>query len=225
MSGRPRSLRAAAAVAAGLALAAVGSSGCGAIQGFRSRLPPREPQPGTEAGEWAALRDDATRSRRLYDGFVHRADATATWLTGPVREGATRRLAQWQAWGPADLEKALEADRAEEAKGEEFLVAFYTATQRHNDLDARESIWRVEIDDGTTRVPAGSIAGVTADATITTLFPFVGPFDKVYRVRVPWTGAPLQGRPFVLRLAGALGKLELDFGTDGKAGDRPHVAP
>jgi hypothetical protein len=209
-----------AAAAAALLLA-----GCGAIQGVQSRLPPREPQPRPDEGEWAKVRDAATRREKLYDGFVHRADATATWLSPPVREAGTRRLADWQAWATEDLAKALEADRAEEARGEEFVISFYTANARQNDLDSKESVWRLEIDDGTTRVAAGVVTSVKADATIKQLFPYVGPFDEVYRVKVPWSGAPLAGRPFVLRVAGALGKLELDFGPEGKPADRPHVAP
>jgi len=207
------------------AAAALLLAGCGAIQGVQSRLPPREPQPRPDAGEWAVVRDGATRREKLYDGFVHRADATATWLSPTVREAATRRLADWQAWANDDLARALESDRVEAAKGEEFVLAFYTANPRHNDLDAKESVWRVEIDDGTTRAAASLVTEVKADATIKQLFPYVGPFDLVYRVKVPWTGAPLVGRPFVLRVGGALGKLDLDFGPGGKPADRPHVAP
>jgi hypothetical protein len=219
VSASTRTLRAAGA-ALTLAL-----SGCGAIQGVQSRLPPREPQPGPEAGEWAVLRDATTRREKLYDGFVHRADVTVTWLSAPVREAATRRLADWQAWGPEDLERALAADRVEAAKGEEFLVSLYTANPRHNDLDAKETVWRLEIDDGTTRSAATAVTAVRADASIKQLFPYVGPFDQVYRVKVPWTGAPLAGRPFTFRLASALGRLDLDYGSSGKQAERPHVAP
>jgi len=207
------------------ALALLALAGCGAIQGVKSRLPPRRPDPGPDAGAWADLRDAATRQERLYDGFVHRATATATWLSPPVREAATRRLAEWQGWAEVDLEKALAADRAEAAQGEEFLLAFYTASPRDNDLDARPSVWRLRLDDGSTQAPASSVAGVTDDATIRQLFPFVGPFDQLYRVRIPWPGAPLEGRPFQLEIAGALGRLTLRYNVPAPEVERPHVAP
>jgi hypothetical protein len=205
-------------------LAALVMAGCGAIQGVKSRLPPREPQPGPDAGSWAEVRDASTRRARLYDGFVHRADATATWLSLPVREAASRRLAEWQAWSPADLEAALAADRTDAAGAEEFIVAFYAAVQRDNDLDAKQSVWHVEIDDGSERAAMSGATVVTSDATVKQLFSYVGPFDTVYRIKVPWKGAPLLGRPFVLRIAGALGPLSLDFGPAGHPAERPHLA-
>jgi len=63
------------------------------------------------------------------------------------------------------------------------------------------------------------------DATMRALFPYVGPFDLVYRVRVPWKGAPLTGRPFQLRVSGALGRLDLRFNEPGSPVERPHMAP
>lgn len=208
-----------------LLLALLSLAGCGAIQGVKSRLPPREPQPGPEAGQFADLRDDATRQAKLYDGFLHRASATATWLSPEVRQAATKRLAEWQGWSDSDLASALAADQAEAAKGEEFVLAFYAAERRNNDLDARPSIWRIELGDGIDQASAESVTMADDDATMRALFPYVGPFDLVYRVRVPWKGAPLTGRPFQLRVSGALGRLDLRFNEPGSPVERPHMAP
>lgn len=208
-----------------LLLALLSLAGCGAIQGVKSRLPPREPQPGPEAGDFADVRDAATRQGKLYDGFIHRATAVATWLSPPVREAATRRLAAWQGWPEADLEAALAAERAEAAKGEEFVLAFYTAEPRDNDLERTPSIWRIELTDGAAQATAARATVVEDDATMRQLFPYVGPFDLLYRVRVPWSGAPLGDRPFQLRIAGALGRIELRFNERGPEVERPHVVP
>lgn len=210
---------------AALALLALALAGCGAIQGVKSRLPPREPQPGPEDGAYADLRDATTRRARLYDGFVHRADVTATWLAPVVRDAGARRLAAWQGWTAAELDAALAAQQAEAEKGEQFLVALYTADRKHNDLADQGSIWRIQLDDGTLQAPATSVEVVPIDANTRQLFPFIGPFDHVYRVRVAWSGAPLAGRPFSLKLLSSLGPLVLDFGEDGKKADRPHQAP
>lgn len=202
---------------------ALALAGCGAVQSVKSRLPPREPRVGPEDGAYADLRDAVSRHARLYDGFVHRADLNGTWLSQEVREAGTSRLAAWQAWSPEELASALAADRAEEAKGQEFLLALYTAERKHNDLAEKDSIWRVLIDDGEVEAVASSVELVTLDANVKQLFPYIGPFDVVYRVKVPWTGEPR--RPFTLRLMGALGSLTLDFGPRGKPADRPHQAP
>jgi hypothetical protein len=208
-----------------VALLSLAVVGCGAVQGVKARLPPREPQPGPEDGAYADLRDDASRRARLYDGFVHRADLNGTWLTPAVREAGVRRVAAWQGWGKDELEAALAANRAEAAKGEEFVLSLYTADPRHNDLADKGSIWRVQLDDGEIQATATSVEVMPRDANTLQLFPFVGPFDVVYRARLPWTGAPLAGRPFTLKLMGALGPLVLDFGPGGKQAERPHQAP
>jgi hypothetical protein len=208
-----------------LALLALALAGCGTWQGVKSRLPPREPQPGPDDGAYADARDAVTRSARLYDGFVHRADVTVTWLSPEVRDAGTRRMAAWQGWSAEELEKALAAQEAEAAKGEQFLVSLYTADRKHNDLASPGSIWRIQLDDGAVQAGAAAVEYVASDANARQLFPFIGHFDTAYRVRVPWTGAPLTGRPFALKLLSTIGPLVLDFGPRGQRGDRPHEAP
>ena len=165
-------------------------------------------------GEWAQARNAATRRVQLYDGLVHRASATATHLGLAQREARVRRLAEWLGWTPEELERHLADERAAADAGEEFLLAFYTPTTKTNDLDARQSIWRisVEADDGI--LLASKVEAVESDATVTTLFPYVGIFDVVYRVSFPKpTAGPLDGRMYVLELASAFGRIVLDFGA------------
>lgn len=196
------------------------------VAGCASGVPVRRaPEPGPEAGEWALLRDAASRRATLYDGFIHRANASATWFSPKVREAGVRRQAEWEGKGAAEIEQAVATGRADALLGEEFLVAFYAADRRANDLDAPRSIWHLELDDGETRVPASEIVGFTTDATIRQLFPYVDPFVVVYRVRFRWTGPPLEGRPFKLRIAGGLGAVVLDFGPEGERTFRPRLAP
>jgi hypothetical protein len=185
----------------------------------------RAPSPGPGEGEWGRLRDGASRRASLYDGLVHKANASATWLSPPVREAAIRRQSEWEARNAAELEKALARGRAEAALGEEFVVAFYSAERRTNDLDAPRSVWHLELDDGETRVPASEITAYASDATIRQLLGYVDPFDIVYRVRFPWTGKPLEGRPFTLRISGGLGAVVLDFGPGGERPVPPRLAP
>jgi hypothetical protein len=200
-------------------------AGCTTIGDVKNRISAREPQQGPASAEFGAVREAASRRDSLYDGLVHRADLSGTWLSPVVREAATRQLAEWQGWSEAELVKARAADRAAAEKGEEFVLALYTANRKHNDLDGKPSIWHIEVDDGVVRAEASSVEVITADATIRQLFPYVGTFDEVYRVLVPWKGAPLPGRPFVLRVGSALGKLELDFGPKGLLPRRAYPGP
>jgi hypothetical protein len=190
-----------AAVAAALSLA-----GC--------PFHPRAPLPTTVEGEWAAQRDGATRRAILYDGLKHRATGTATLLSLEVREARARRLAEWYGWTPAELEARLAAERADARAGEEFLLSFYTADSRDDDLDAPRSVWRVAVQAEGGDVVANRVTSIERDATIVGLFPYIGPFDTVYRVFVPRVpGGPLSGQKFTLQVSSARGMVALQFGV------------
>lgn len=208
-------MRIRAALAAALALAL---AGCAYL--------PRSPVPATTEGDWAHERDLGTRRALLYDGLDHRATGTATHLSLAVREARARRLAAWYGWTPQELEERLAQERKEAAEGEEFVISFYTAQPRENDLDAPRSIWRVAVKvDGTDLLPR-RVTSVDRDATITGLFPYVGPFDVVYRASFPPASAgPLAGREFTLEIAGARGKLPLDYGRPDGTVDPQQPAP
>ncbi len=195
-----------------LALAAAAALALGACL-------PRRPVPQTTEGEWAQARDTASRRRFLYDGFDHRATATATHLSLAVREARARRLALWFGWTQEELDRRLAQERKEAAEGEEFVIALYTAEPRQNDLDAPRSIWRVAVKVGDADLLAKTVTGLERDATVTGLFPYVGAFDVVYRATFPPApGGPLGDRKFVLELASALGKIDLRFGEPNGAG-------
>jgi hypothetical protein len=131
-----------------------------------------------------------------------------------VREARARRLADWLDWTPRELDDRLAQERAESDAAEEFLLAFYTAGPKDNDLDAPRSIWRVAVKVGTEDLLATRVTALGVDATVAELFPYIGPFDVVYRVLVPHSpSGAIQDRAFLLELASGLGKLELDFGA------------
>jgi hypothetical protein len=202
-------------------LAAAGV-GCGSINALKTKAP----DPGMREGEWSAVRNGATRRAILYDRFVHRATVTATYLGPEQRRARTARLVQWLDWTAEEREKRQKAEDAEAAKYDDFLVSLYTADRHDNDLDVKTSIWRVAIDfpDGKDLV-THDVQIQDKDATLRSLFPYVGQFELVYRVRFPHVdGPPLSGRPFTLQLASALGKLELPFGNGAVGPDRPEGA-
>lgn len=195
-----------AAAAALLCLAAIAVEGCAAL--FHQRAP----VPGVREGEWAAARTARTRRASVYDGLIHRATGTVTYVGPAEREIRARRLAEWQGWPDPELEARLAADRALAGKEEEFILALYTAERAVNDLDSPASVWRATVVvDGLTLVPI-KVEGLSADATVTGLYPYVGVFDQVYRLRFPSPpGGPLSGRAFQLDVASALGRLAFDF--------------
>ncbi|HVO19776.1 MAG TPA: hypothetical protein VMU15_11005 [Anaeromyxobacter sp.] len=199
-------------------------AGCGSINALKTKAP----DPGTREGDWAAVRNAATRRAVLYDRFVHRATVTATYLGPAERRARVARLAHWLDWTEEERATRQKAEDAEAARYDDFLVALYTADHRDNDLDSQRSIWRVALD-----LPGGKGKDLVTrdakvqdvDATLRNLFPFLGPFEIVYRVRFPrMSGPPLSGGAFTLELSSALGKLELPFGNGAVGPDRPEGA-
>ena len=196
----------AAARLVALGLFLVGASSCAIYQG-------RSPIPGTHEGEWGTLRDLATRRALLYDGFDHRATATATHLSRAVREARAQRLASWKGWTEEELQRQLEFERAEAAKGEDFLLAFYTSDSRANDLDSVTSVWHIAVRAAGAETRVADVDALDAkDPETVMLFPWIGPFDTLYRVRFPPTLGVVFGEGgYALEFASALGKLELDW--------------
>ena len=206
------------AASAALALAVL-AAGCGTVNALKVKAP----VPGTREGDWADQRNLATRRFILYDRFEHRATLTATYLSPTVRAARSRRLSDWLGWTPEELARSLLAEEAEAARYDDFLVALYTADRKANDLDTRSSIWRLalRLEDGQELVSHDAVA-VNPDATVRGLFPYIGVFETVYRVRFARApGAPLAGRPFSLEVASAQGKIELGFGGGEIGPDRP----
>jgi hypothetical protein len=188
-------------------------AGCGML--------PHAPNPQVHEGWWPEERDAATRRTDLYDGFEHRADIWTIRLTPAVREERVRRLAAWLHWPPADLEAKLAEERDVGAKWDEFIVFLYTANRKWNDLDATESIWRIELDMGGGEEVLGRAQSLERTATFDALFPMGGAFDIAYLLRFPRNDTELLPRPGVLRFASALGELRLPY----TPGSRPVPAP
>lgn len=192
----------AAAAAAALALL-----GCGMF--------PPQPVPTASEGEWAVQRDRFTRGAKVYDRVDDRAFATATYQAPSVREARAARLAEWKAMTAEERERLLAAERAEGERWEEFMLAFYTSDRDSNDLSSTRSVWRLAlvVEGAGDILPAGRPEIVRSDATMAGLYPYLGKFDVLYRVRFPrWKGdRPLAETPFRLVVAGAPGRLELRF--------------
>ncbi len=182
--------------------------------GCRATLP-EQPVPGENEGIWAGMRHRFTRSTKIYNQFDDKAFATATYQALPARLARAERVAEWRRMTPQERDALLATERVEAEKYEDFLLAFFCADFAANDLDALKSVWRVAlVAPGQADVLPFKIEQVRKDAELIGLYPYIGHFDVVYRVRFPrWTGpTPLADQPFVLRIAGAPGKVDLDWG-------------
>jgi hypothetical protein len=172
------------------------------------------PNPSTKEGAWAEARDAATRTAKLYDVLDDVAFATATFQSPAVRAARVERLAQWKGMLPAEKESLLARERTESAEGEDFLLALFTDDRRANDLATDRGTWRVAlVVDGNEQVLPAKVSLVKRDPTLQVLYPYITDFETVYRVRFPKypNAIPLAELPFQLRIAGALGTLDLAY--------------
>jgi hypothetical protein len=175
---------------------------------------PRQPMPVPDQGKWPAERDRFTRSLKIYDRLDDKAFATVTYQAPSVRAARVERVAVWRGLTDQERDARLAQERDEAAQFEDFLLAFYTNDRGANDLDSPKSVWRVALElPGVGEVLPTRIEVVHVDAALQQLYPYIGNFDTVYRLRFPrWPGPKaLAELPFVLRIAGALGNVELLF--------------
>jgi hypothetical protein len=174
---------------------------------------PREPRPLPNEGAWAVARDRMTRTGKIYDGLATNAFVQVVYLPREVRDALVARIAEWKALTAEETQKLLVAERDDAARYEEFIVSMFTPDPADNDLDTAKSIWRVAlVIDGSDDVLPESMHLERVDAMSRALYPMIGDFDAVYRVRFPRTHA-LDGRAFTLRLAGARGRIDFEYGA------------
>jgi len=172
------------------------------------------PQPSASEGAWGAERDRFTREKKLYDVLSDVAFATATYQAPSLRVARATRLADWKGMLPSERDALLSAERAEAVQYEEFLLAFFTDDRRANDLATGRGTWRVAlIVDGKEQALPTRIEPLRNDPTLQALYPYATDFYQLYRIRFPrFPGpTPLADLPFTLQIAGALGKVELEW--------------
>ncbi len=175
---------------------------------------PKQPTPGPEQGAWPRERDRFTRTQKIYDRLDDKAFATATYQAPSVRAARIERIAVWRALTDAERDARLAAESAEAGEYEDFLLSFYTNDFKANDLDSPRSVWRVALEvRGEAEVAPVRIEQLRVDSALEQLYPYIGHFDIVYRVRFArWKGpTPLAELPFVLHVAGAIGHVALSW--------------
>lgn len=195
-----------ALLAALAALAAV--AGCARIPFTES-----QPTPTAEEGVWAEVRQRFTRSGKIYDGLGMNAFVSAVYDPLEAREARIDRLAVWKKLTAQEREVLLASEREQASHFDDFLLSLFTTNRPDNDLTSKNSIWRLAlVVPGEGELLPETVEEVRIDSTVRALYPNVGDFDVVYRVRFPRWKEPLAGRSFTLRLAGSRGLLDLDYG-------------
>ena len=169
------------------------------------------PKPSPDDGEWAAQRERWTRKANLYDGLTMRVFATATYQAPELRRARAALVAEWKAMTAAERDALLAAEEAEAARFEDFVLSMTTSDPADNDLDSKATDWRLAlVSPGAPAVPGAEVVQLRVDTLLRTLYPTIGDFDVVYRVRFQRPEAAA-GTYRTLRMAGPRGRIDFDL--------------
>ena len=185
-----------------LALAALALAGCSVLH---------QPRLGPEADAWTTARARYTQGAKLYDRFETHAIATATWQVPEVRARRVDQVAAWKAMTASERQALAAREREEGARWQEFLLVFFTSDARDNDLDARDTVWRVALlrEGQPERLPA-EVKVVRVDSLLRDLYPSIHEYDTVYRIRFARKDGDADGAA-TLRIAGSEGRMDFVF--------------
>jgi hypothetical protein len=191
--------------------------GCCALLGCASAPIPRVPgDPPPAVKDAAAERayqdvlERSTRAQGVYDNLDTKVFFRATWQSPAFAEARVRREALFKAMPPAELEARLTAERARLADVTEFFVAVHANDYRFDDLEKKDSMWRMVLVSGDEELKPTSVERLGRTNTeMRSYYSYLESFWVGYRVRFP------KREPgFTLKLASAVGRAELTFQAD-----------
>jgi len=145
----------------------------------------------------------------------------ATFKSWEFREAFIERYAATYSLSDADRSKLRAGQMSAFREAYEFNVTAQSANYKWNDLEKRNSAWRVTLVDGVGHelAPEGVKLEKLPDPYEVEFFPNKGPFTRSYSVRFP--RAAVDGKPtdfagtssgsLILRIASPVGRIELTW--------------
>ncbi len=163
--------------------------------------------------------DKWTRSIKIYDGLASRLFIGATYETLSFRRAYVERYAVDYALEDTYKKEMLEREKEQEEKYNEFFVSAFTPVESWNDLDHRNPVWKLYLEDSAgSRVTPISITRVDAsDPRVREFFPYLDLWSYGYDVKFPKysdTGMEIPGKNakfLKLIVTGILGTGELEW--------------
>ncbi len=160
-----------------------------------------------------------TSNKKIYDGLAARLFIGATYETLAFRKAYVERYAEDYELDESYKKELLEREKAEEEKYNEFFIAAYSPEESWNDLDKRNSVWKLYLEDGTgSRVAPITITKVdSSDPRVREFFPYLDLWSYGYDVKFPKyaeTGAEMPSKDskyLKLIVTGVLGTGHLEW--------------
>lgn len=169
------------------------------------------------AEDYPVVYERWTRHDKVTANLESAIEVWATYKSRDYREAFVARYAEAYAMGDADRERLLQAQREAAAGEYEFMVTAQSANYRWNDLERKNSPWRVTLVDGAGREisPEELRVEKLPDLFEREFFPVKTPFTRTYVVRFLRSAGKDEGFAgersgrIVLRFAGPLGRTDL----------------
>ncbi|MBI5888593.1 MAG: hypothetical protein HZB82_07785 [Deltaproteobacteria bacterium] len=211
------------AVVCVIAAAAFLAGGCASGKAVKKEAAPVAAKPLKAAKEpqrpgYDEVLNAWTAGAKVYEGIETRLIATATYKDFSFRKAYIERYAKSYQIDDDYKKSLIERERAAADDSNEFFLSVYTPEERWNDLDSKDSVWRLFLEDDTGRrlIPISVKRVEKGDPFIREFFPYVDPWSLVYTVRFPKYSAqgdesiPGKESKFLkLTVTGILGKGEI----------------
>ena len=201
--------------ACALALTALALGACRTAPPTIGDPPPKLADADAERA-YRELLDRYSDTAEVYALFDTHLFSGATYLSWPMREARVKRLGQFKAMTQPEIDARLEQERAEWATHHVFDFGAWTQDPKYDDFDRKDSIWRLAlIADGVEVLPAEVERVRRVDHNTRALYPYMGQFWVLYRVKFPKVrpdGTPVLPpgtREVRLRVTSTLGQAEL----------------
>lgn len=160
-----------------------------------------------------------TVSKKVYDGLEARLFIGATYETPSFRKAYVERYVEDYELEDSYKKQLLEREKEQEEKYNEFFIAAYTPVEGWNDLDKRDSVWKLYlVDSAGSRVIPISVTRVdSSDPRVREFFPYLDLWSFGYDIKFPKfseTGAEMPSKDakyLKLIVTGVLGTGELEW--------------
>lgn len=133
----------------------------------------------------------------------------AIYKSSQFREAATYKIAKDYRISDDELKSKLWDEEQEAAKGPEFILLVYTYSKTWNDLDSKESVWKLRLEGSGKQFDPESITPFKPTPLQTSLYPYIDPWTKCYSVLFPKEAYSILDGDFSLGIFGVKGKSTL----------------
>lgn len=141
----------------------------------------------TKKAAYSNALDKWTRSVTVYEGMDPRLYLNVTYKDKTFRDAYTERYAEGFELPEAYKGMLLVREAEASEQYNEFFLAVYSPVEALNDLDAKNSVWRLFLEDssGARLAPVSITRLGPEDALLREFFPFFDPWSRAYIVKFP----------------------------------------